>query len=292
LSDFYLERIQRGVDFAEAHLDEDVSLTAIARAAGLSQWHFQRIFKSITQETLKAYVRARRMAVAMDRLLTTELRVIDIAVLAGFDSQEAFARAFKQAFGISPMAYRKLGNRNLFLEKLKLDGDMLRHVLDRVSPEPELVQVRAMTLVGCRTRFFGADSDKNNIGEQLPPLWAAFLPRRSEIAHARGDVCYGVVRREHDDGDRLEYFAAMQVDELGALPPDMAVVEIPAATYARFEHRGRAEDIDRTVSYAYSTWLMRSGRRHTYGPDLEIYDSRYHPTDEGSVFAYAIPVTD
>lgn len=45
------------------------------------------------------------------------------------------------------------------------------------------------------------------------------------------------------------------------------------------------------VSYVYSTWLAQSGRRHTYGPDLEIYGAEYHPTSEDSVFHYAVPVT-
>ncbi|MBL8944339.1 MAG: AraC family transcriptional regulator [Myxococcales bacterium] len=290
MSEFYLERIRRGVDFIEAHLDDDVALAAVARAAGLSQWHFQRIFRSITGETLKAYIRARRMAFALDRLLTTELRVVDIAVHAGFESQEAFARAFKQAFGISPVAYRKLGKRNLFPKKLELDDDALRHLHGGVSLEPTLADAPAMTLVGLRTRFFGVDSDKNNLGEKLPGLWAAFLSRLHEVDGARPGVCYGVIRQQADDTDELEYFAAIAVDGIESLPAGMEAVHVPAATYARFEHHGPAPAVDHTVSYAYSTWLMRSPWRHTGGPDLEIYDGRYHPTDAASVFEYALPI--
>jgi AraC-like DNA-binding protein/predicted transcriptional regulator YdeE len=292
LSGFYLERIRRGVDFIEAHLDEDVSLAAVARAAGVSQWHFQRIFKSVSGETLKGYIRARRMASALHRLLHTDLRVVDIAVLAGFESQEAFARAFKQAFGLTPMAYRRAGHPNMFLEKLALDDDMLHHLQANVTREPELVRQASMDLVGLRTVFFGVDSEKNNLGEKLPPLWAEFLPRRFAVPNASTQVCYGVLRQDRDDPERLEYLAAVRVHEPGELPAGMARVQVPAATYARFEHRGPAPALDRTVSYAYSTWLLRSGRRHTYGPDLEIYDDRYHPTAEDSVVSFAMPVED
>lgn len=292
MSNFYLERIQRGVDFAEAHLDDDVPLVEVARAAGLSQWHFQRIFKSLTGETLKAYIRSRRMARSLERLLTSDLRILDVALLAGFDTQESFARAFKKAFGMTPIEYRNLRNRNLFPRKLKLDEEMLRHIHQHVSLEPEIYRQPAMTLVGRRTLFYGSDSEKNNIGEKLPPLWAAFLERRSDIENARQAICYGVVRQERDDGDQLEYFAAVEVSAIGRVPPGMEVVHIPGSSYAKFEHRGFVHAIDRTVSYAYSTWLVGSGRRHTYGADLEIYDSRYHPTDESSVFCYAIPIAD
>ena len=97
----YLEQVQRAVDFIETRLDEDLSLSEVAKVAGISQWHFQRIFKALSNETLKTYIRSRRLASSLDRLLTSKLRILDIALLAGFESQEAFARAFKKAFGVA-----------------------------------------------------------------------------------------------------------------------------------------------------------------------------------------------
>ncbi|HEX2736449.1 MAG TPA: AraC family transcriptional regulator [Polyangiaceae bacterium] len=114
---YYLERIQRGVEYIEARLHEDLEVGLVAKEAGLSQWHFQRIFKSLTGETLKTYVRSRRFAKSLELLASTQLRVLDIAVLSDFESQEAFARAFKKAFGMTAQHYRKLGRKNLFLKK-------------------------------------------------------------------------------------------------------------------------------------------------------------------------------
>jgi hypothetical protein len=71
----------------------------------------------------------------------------------------------------------------------------------------------------------------------------------------------------------------------------MVQLQVPSARYAIFEHRGAVKNIDHTVSYIYGTWLMQSGHRHTYGPDLELYGAHYHPTREDSVIHYAIPVT-
>lgn len=98
---YYLDRIQQGVDYIESRLEEDIALADVAKAAGLSQWHFQRMFRALTGETLKTYIRSRRLANSLDRLLSTRLRILDIALLAGFESQESFARAFKQSFGVT-----------------------------------------------------------------------------------------------------------------------------------------------------------------------------------------------
>lgn len=287
---YYLERIQRGVDYIETKLDEDVALAAVAKVAGVSQWHFQRIFKALTGETLKTYIRARRLAASLERLLGTDLRVLDIAVLAGFESQEAYARAFKQAFGLTPQKYRSLRDKSLFLKKPRFDEQYLQQLSRNDALTPKIYEQPPLLLVGLRTFFYSVDSEKNNIGDHLPQLWAAFLARLAEIENRVSGVCYGVVRQERADSDRLEYHAAIAVTEITSLPEGFVSVTVPAGTYARFEHRGAAPRIDHTVSYAYATWLAQSSYRHSYAPDLEIYGAAYHPTSDDSVFHYAIPI--
>src|SRR5687768_16480106 len=110
-----LEQIQRGIDFIEAHLDEQIRLADVAATAGMSQWHFQRVFKALTHETLKTYIRSRRMAGALHGLLETDTRITEIALAAGFESQAAFTRPFQQAFGITPHRCRKLGQKQRFM---------------------------------------------------------------------------------------------------------------------------------------------------------------------------------
>ena len=200
---YYLERIQQGVDYIEARLDEEIPLEEVAKAAGISQWHFQRMFKALTGETLKVYIRSRRLAGSLERLLTSKLRILDIALLAGFESQEAFARAFKQAFGLTPQQYRNVGDKSLFLKKVSFDADYLRHINQNLSLTPELYSQPPLLLIGKRTLFYSVDSEKNNIGEELGPLWEAFLPHLPEIEHRVSGSCYGVVRQEAAGSERL-----------------------------------------------------------------------------------------
>ncbi|MGI9333593.1 MAG: GyrI-like domain-containing protein [Gammaproteobacteria bacterium] len=103
-------------------------------------------------------------------------------------------------------------------------------------------------------------------------------------------VCQGVVQQTMAKTDLLYYCTAIEVNEASTVLQDMAPDEIPGATYATFTHRGEAKNIDRTVSYICSTWLAQSGKQHTYGPDLEIYDSGYDATSADSLMYYAIPV--
>jgi AraC family transcriptional regulator len=286
----YLNQLQRGIDFIEAHLDEDIALAAVAHEAGLSQWHYQRIFKAVTRETLKNYIRARRLANALEKLLETRLGILDIAILAGYNSQEAFTRAFKERYALTPNEFRQRGRRNLIVRKLKMDEDYLRHIHQNIVAVPELSTRPAMLLVGLHTRFYGSDSDKNNLGAQLPPLWDSFIGRLAEVEHAVRTCCYGVVLPVAGDTDELEYYAAIEVRQADSIPAGMHRIDIPAAQYATFLHHGLGKLVDRTVDFIYSSWLCQSAYRHDGGPDLEIYDASFDPLSEGSQMRYAIPV--
>ena len=287
----YLAKIQTGINYIEAHLDEEITLAQIAREASLSLWHFQRIFKALSNETVKSYIRSRRMAGALDMLNNSDSAILDIALIAGYETHESFTRAFKSAFDLTPNEYRKLGRKNLFLKKLEINADYLRHIHQHVSLRPEIHTQRPMSLVGLKTCFYGTGSEKNNISDKLPALWASFLPRLAEISHTIGGVCYGVVQQLADDDDELVYFAAIEVSEINDIPPGMDSIQIPASSYAVFRHQGDARLLDNTVNYIYSNWLLNSGQRHTSGPDLEIYDAAYIADSDLSVMHYAIPVS-
>lgn len=294
LEDGYLTQVQRGIDYIESHLDESFALAKVSKVAGISHWHFQRIFKALTGETLMTYVRSRRLARSLDRLLKSNVGILQIAMDAGFESQAAFTRAFKSAFGLTPGAYRKIGDKSLFLQKARIDADYLMHVHENVSRDPVITERPAMRLCGLRTKIYGVDSDRNNIAERLPPLWNEFLARLPALADARRDaddaVCYGVIQPQSAESEQLIYHAAVVIPANAPLTNGFVELQIPAARYATFTHKGASNMLDHTVNYIYSAWLARSGERHSYGADLELYDHRFDDTSEDSVMEYAIPL--
>lgn len=287
----YLAQMKRAIDFIEDRLGDELSIAAVASEVGLSRWHFQRIFKALTSETIHTYIRSRRLATALDMLARSDAKILEIAIATGFQSQAAFTRAFKQSFGITPAAYRKLGDRGRFVHKVRFDADYLVHLRHGVSPEPEIVDRPAMRVVGLRTEIYGPDSDKNNIAERLPPLWAAFVERLGEVGNAVRGCCYGVIEPVSESSEHLAYVAGIEVEGPGALPDEMVAIEVPSARWATFEHHGRTSALDHTVNYIYSTWLLGGQHRHTQGPDLEIYGQQYEDDSDESLLHYAIPIS-
>ncbi len=104
-----LKQVQPAIAFAAAHLDEDLSLDALADRTGLSAFHLHRVFATAVGETPKQFTLRLRLGRAAALLLSGKETVLDIALASGFRSHEVFCRAFRRRFGMSPSAYRERG---------------------------------------------------------------------------------------------------------------------------------------------------------------------------------------
>jgi AraC family transcriptional regulator len=91
----------------QAHLDQDLSLDALAGLAGLSKFHFHELFQGATGETPKAYVERLRLEWAAVQIRIRRVAVVDVALECGYRNHETFSRAFRRRFLTSPREYRK-----------------------------------------------------------------------------------------------------------------------------------------------------------------------------------------
>ncbi|MDQ0173977.1 AraC-like DNA-binding protein [Paenibacillus tundrae] len=110
----YSEMVQESLYFIETHLYEDIGLEEVASRAGLSSYHYHRVFRKEVGMTVVDYIRNRRLSETSTILRSTNIGILDIAIGCGFESQEAFTRAFKKVYGLPPGRFRKLFNLKLF----------------------------------------------------------------------------------------------------------------------------------------------------------------------------------
>lgn len=103
----YKSRMNRVFEYIDENLDSDLSLDVIADIAHFSPYHFHRVFKGITQETLNDYITRRRIEKAAADLLHKATQITQIALTYGFTNNATFTRAFKRYYGVSPTAFRK-----------------------------------------------------------------------------------------------------------------------------------------------------------------------------------------
>ena len=116
----YRNRINRVFKFIDENLEADLSLNTISEIAFFSPFHFHRVFKFITGETLSEYVSRRRIEKSALDLLHKNVTITEIAHKFGFSDNSSYSRTFKKLFGISPTAFKKQNpNRHSKIRQLE-----------------------------------------------------------------------------------------------------------------------------------------------------------------------------
>src|ERR1700733_4870679 len=102
----YQHQLSKVIEFIGKHLDEELTLTQLSDIACFSKYHFHRLFTAYTGLSLQQYIRWLRLKRAAHQLIIDKDKtIIEIAINAGFESHEAFTRAFKQICGESPSEF-------------------------------------------------------------------------------------------------------------------------------------------------------------------------------------------
>jgi AraC family transcriptional regulator len=104
------QQMRRVTDFIQAHLDQDLSLEALAQQTGFSPYYFARIFRQSTGESPHQFVLRQRVERAMHLLKQGNVPLAQVATESGFADQSHFTQVFKRHFGLTPRAYRQVSS--------------------------------------------------------------------------------------------------------------------------------------------------------------------------------------
>lgn len=101
------DTIEKTLRYIDAHLDSNLNLSTLAEQSAYSPYHFHRVFYRIVGKTAANYIRERRLSKAAEELVSSDKRILEIAVAFGFSSQESFTRIFKKHYYLTPQRYRR-----------------------------------------------------------------------------------------------------------------------------------------------------------------------------------------
>ncbi|HUO93702.1 MAG TPA: AraC family transcriptional regulator [Rhizomicrobium sp.] len=244
----------------ERNLHRDLSLASIAEAAGVSRYHLAHAFGTATGRSVMEYARGRRLTEAARALATGAPDILAVALEAGYASHEAFSRAFRAQFDITPEELRRKGS----LEGLALVDAMRLSTADRIAlEEPEIVPDGPLLFVGLSERV-----DFANAPRLVPALWQRFMPHYESIPDKANPIPVGVTTNLDDDGN-FDYVAAVEVKRFDEVRAPLVKVSVPRQTYAVFQHRGHISTVGQTFDAIWNDWLSFHGKTAADGPSLE-----------------------
>lgn len=270
----WLDRMNSAVDYIESNLDGEISYDRAAQIACCSTYHFQRMFSFIAGVPMSEYIRRRRLTLAAFELQTSNVKVIDLALKYGYESPEAFSRAFKNLHGVMPISARDIGIELKTYPKISffisIKGASEMNYRIEKKDEFEIFGLALKTTV-----------INGQCYKEIPDFWSECARNGKCQALVKaagkkdGELLDAGVTYEHNPNGNMSYLMGC-IKRTKEIPPEYTTLAIPKQTWAIFKTEWKSDlddaklhDIWRRI---YSEWFPAASYEHAECDfDLEMY---------------------
>lgn len=317
LREEYLSRINRVIDYIETNLDKQLSLDTLADVACFSPYHFHRLFGALTGETLGQFIQRLRIERSAGKLIQdTRKSITSIAFECGFSSSAGFARAFREAFGMSASEWRAGGGRthrkigkaesntgksigktrqDITVASLYIESDHITQTWRIEMKEKPRIQATVVVkevpeMPVAYVRHIGPYAGNAKLFKEL-------FGKLMSWAGPRGLIRFPETRMvtlyydnpEITDESRLRVDACISVPQETPAEGEIGRMTIPGGKYAVAHFEISPDQYGDAWNAVYGGWLPESGYVPDDRPCFELYlnDSEQHPEGKHIVDIYA-----
>jgi len=259
----------------ERQLASDLTLDSIAAACGVSRFHLAHAFANAIGMSVMDYVRARRLSQAALRLADGADDILGLALGTGYGSHEAFSRAFKRRFGVTPEDVRRRGST----DGLDLLGAGAIHVPRRADlAPPRLVDGPEVQAVGLSVRYDFFDASG------IPAQWQTFMRTLADGIPDRAPGAPLSISADLQDDLTFAYITAVPVKRISHVTLPLTSIRIPARRWAVFRHAAHVSAIPATYAAIWDYGFHDQGLIVEAAPSMELHSPTFDPrTGEGGV---------
>ncbi|WP_432408953.1 AraC family transcriptional regulator [Wukongibacter sp. M2B1] len=278
----YISKINKVQDYIEKHLEEDLSVGQLAKIACFSSFHFQRIYRQMTGESLYGYIKRLRLEKASFLLLSNKKKSIqDIALSLGFSNQASFAKAFKGKYGMSASEFRYLKesrSTEMINDMDRKDISMNGKVYDTKIRYTKPIELSVKSIESTKViyiRHTGSYKGDSNLFEELFSKLYSYVNSRNYVKNdSRWFAVY------HDFGDltieeQLRLSVCMSIYEDVKTDGEFGSMILEGGKYAVGRFLLRSDEYQLAWNYMLSKWLPESG----YVPDDRMFFEYYPPQE-------------
>lgn len=242
-----IESLNEALQYIERHLLEDADSEKAARYVGLSRFYLERTFAALTGMSVSEYIRARRLTLAAQELISENAKVIDLALQYGYDTPESFTKAFSRFHGVTPAGARRMSTllrcQNPLSISIKMEGAARMNY--------KIEQMDAFEVFGAE-KTFHMDTSM----QEIPKFWEEFFQKglQEKVCPMFG-ICF-----DADEGGNFPYMIGEVLKPGATVPQGLTKREVPAHLWARFSCVGAMPGaIQNVTKQIYSEWLPTNG---------------------------------
>lgn len=246
----YIEIINDAIQFIDSNLHRKLDLEELSSRYFISPTHFYRIFRAVTNQTVKSYILGRKLTEAAIALRNTDLKVIEIAFQHGFNSHELFTRNFQKMFQITPSRYRVENVAVAFTEKLDIIERNFKNKNKDILVDYSCREIKEIKLLGKEIVFCP------EISCQLEEAIGKILNFVEEYIEGTARQLFSIIRSDAGDPPQVYCLYGIAAEDYRGSRSGLVAGKIPGSRYAVFRYPGNMglvfdtvrEDLYRLIS--------------------------------------------
>lgn len=241
--------------YIDNNLENKIDYNKLAKIMGVSTYTMQRIFSVITGIPIAEYIRKRKLSRAAYDLVTTNSKVMDIAIKYGYENGTSFSRAFELFHNIKPSEVKNSTNikdfpRIIFDENIKINNDI----------EYSVVEMPNLTLYGQRIK-----TNNENINRDAPAFFKEMI---AKYQAKYGDIKYGLVMYKDSERMLCDSYYCLYDKPI----PDFEKIDIPSSKWLKFTINSQtAQDIQAMSKKFYQEFFPSCKYNLKDIPEIEYY---------------------
>jgi AraC family transcriptional regulator len=276
----WVERMSKALDYIEDNLFTHIDMTQAAKIACCTSSNFQRIFSIVADISLSEYIRRRKMTLAAFELQNSNIKVIDLALKYGYDSPEAFSRAFNNIHGATPSSAR---NHGVILTAYPRISFLL--TVRGVVPMNYRIESKEAFHVYGIEGIFTTENGENFIS--IPRFWQEagndgrikkLTESTNMIQEVSNNLCLvnAICDYRQVEGDNKFPYMLFAFKTSKSQPEGYEEATVPAATWAIFRTEnhtiaGTSAALQNVIKRVYTEWLPTADYEKVDGYELEMY---------------------
>lgn len=277
----YIEIVRKSIEYIEKNLNKTLSLDELASTFYITKFHYSRIFKAVTGMSIMNYYKQRKFSRATEDLIQSEKNILEIAFDYGYNSQEAFSRAYKKYFGCTPKLVKSGKVEVELFPKFKVIERNFTNYKNAILSEHSILEMNALVLRGADISVNFSEFNKHKKGMDIVHEFVGEIEDLNEF--------YVLTFSSTSTSNSLDLGMYISHEEIAKAHMPLQKLTLPHGKFLKIQYIGKMEENWKNVTDDVRM-IIKSKNLHWDNSLINFYQKFSKENKDTNVYNVYVPL--